>query len=206
MLQRTDEWLTARLGRVTASRIADVVARTRNGWGASRMNYRAELITERLTGQPASRYMTQEMRWGIDTEADAIAAFEFYTDLTVEPVGFVEHPTIEMAGASPDGLIGEEGLIEVKCPNSATHIDTLLGAPIPGRYVLQMQWQMACTGRKWCKWVSFDPRLPERMQLHIVHVERDDKKIAELEHAVRVFLREIETILAELRARYEEAA
>src|SRR5690606_6597640 len=143
----------ARLGRVTASRIADVTAATRNGWGASRANYKAELVAERLTGQPAQRFISGAMQHGIDTEPDAILAYEFFTDQTVEPVGFVDHPTIAMSGASPDGLIGDDGLVEVKCPNTATHLDTLLGGAIPDKYLKQMQWQMACTGRQWCDFV-----------------------------------------------------
>lgn len=138
MEQRTESWYAARLGKVTASRIADVMARTRSGWGASRANYMAELVAERLTGKQANRYINAAMQHGIDCEPDAIAAYEFFTDQEVQPVAFVDHPRIAMTGASPDGLCGDAGLIEVKCPLTATHIDTLLGASIPDKYLKQM--------------------------------------------------------------------
>jgi putative phage-type endonuclease len=205
MEQRSDEWFAARLGKVTASRIADVMAKTRNGWGASRQNYRAELVAERLTEARHIGFVSAEMQRGTDLEPDAISAYEWITGRSVDPAGFVEHPTLEMAGASPDGLIGLDGLVEVKVPNTATHLDTLLGEPIDNRYILQMQWQMACTGRTWCDFVSYDPRLPAAMQLYIKRVPRDGKLIAELEQAVKVFLGEINTIVAELRAKYEPA-
>lgn len=207
MEQRTDEWIAARLGKVTASRIADVMARTRSGWGASRANYLAELVVERLTGKQAPRFINAAMQHGIDTEPDAIAALEYYEDVTVEPVGFVDHPTIAMTGASPDGLIQKDGLCEVKCPSSATHIDTLLGGRIADKYLLQMQWQLACTGRKWCKFASYDPRMPEEMKIHITHVPRDDEMIAELEKQVSRFLAEIDAKVKQLSERYlSEAA
>lgn len=201
--QRSAEWFAIRCGRVTASRIADVCAKTRTGWGASRLNYRAELVAERLTRSPAARYVSAEMQRGIELEPDALAAYEWTTDVTVARVGFVEHPEIAMAGCSPDGLVGDDGLVEVKVPNTSTHIDTLLGAPIPDKYIKQVMFQMACTGRLWCDWVSFDPRLPESMQLFIKRVERDEEMIADLEKEVRVFLGEVDTIVSELRARYE---
>ena len=208
MEQRSDSWFAARVGKVTASRIADVVAKTRSGWGASRANYMGELIAERLTGSPASRYTNAAMQHGIDTEPEAIAALEFYADVTVQPVGFVDHPTIAMSGASPDGLIGEDGLCEVKCPQTSTHLDTLLGASIPNKYLLQMQWQLACTGRQWCKFASYDPRLPEEMKIHITHVQRDYKLFAELETQVLQFLQELDSKVQELTRIYlsEKAA
>lgn len=204
--QGTDEWLRARAGKVTASRVADVVAKTRSGWGASRKNYAAELIAERLTGNPSESYTNAAMQWGLDTEPQARAAYEFYRDATVEPVGLVDHPSIPMTAASPDGLVGNDGLIEIKCPNTATHLDTLLTEKIPEKYVTQMQWQMACTGRAWCDFVSFDPRMPENMNLFVARVERDDKRIAELEEAVSEFLAEIDQAVSDLTTKYKEAA
>lgn len=204
--QRSDEWHSLRCGKVTASRIADVVAMTKTGWGASRQNYRAELVVERLTGVQFERFVSAEMRRGSELEPHAIAAYEWYSDVTVQMVGFVDHPRIPMSGASPDGLVGEHGLVEVKIPNSATHLDTLLGVPFDKKYVDQVQWQMACTGREWCDLASFDPRLPESMRLFVKRIVRDEKRIAELEQAVKVFLGEIETIVAELKGKYEEAA
>lgn len=204
--QRSPEWFAERLGKATASRIADVVARTRNGWGASRANYAAQLVAERLTGVPAVLYENAEMRWGTEQEPTARAAYAFYRDVEVEEVGFIAHPLIEMAGASPDGLIGAKGLIEIKCPGTAKHISTLLGEPIDERYYLQMQWQMACTGRDWCDYVSFDPRMPERMRLTIQRVEREDEPIRQLEREVQAFLGEIAQTIQQLKTTYGEAA
>lgn len=197
MIQGSDEWKQARLGKVTASRISDLMAKTKTGWGAGRKNYAAELVAERLTGNPADGFTNAAMQWGTETEPQARAAYAFYCNQDVTEVGFIDHPTIKLTGASPDGLVGESGLVEIKCPNTATHIDTLLSKKAPAKYVTQMQWQMACTGRDWCDFVSFDPRLPEHLRLFVSRVERDDKLIAELEDAVSVFLGEIEeTIMA----------
>jgi putative phage-type endonuclease len=206
MEQRSEAWYAARLGKVTASRIADLMARTKTGYGASRANYMAELICERLTGVKADSYINAAMQWGIDNEAGAKAAYSFMTDTVVDDVGFVDHPGIGMAGASPDGLVGADGLIEVKCPNSASHIDTLLSETIDRKYILQMQWQMACTGRKWCDFVSFDPRLPAEMQLWIKRVPRDGAKINEIHEEVRTFLAELDAKVSALQSRYMRAA
>lgn len=203
IVQGSPEWFAERVGKVTASRVADVVARTKSGWGASRANYMAELIAERLTGAKSEGFVNAAMQHGIDTEPQARDAYSFYAGVDVEQVGFIAHPTIEMSGASPDGLVGNDGLVEIKCPSTATHIDTLLDGKVPERYVLQMQWQMACTGRKWCDFVSFDPRMPESMRLFIKRVERDEKLIASLEKDVELFLREVETKVAALRSLYE---
>jgi len=142
-------------------------------------------------------------QWGTEMEPLARDAYEFRTDATVETVGFVAHPSILMSGASPDGLVGSDGLVEIKCPNTATHIDTLMGDSIASKYETQMQWQMACTGRKWCDFVSFDPRMPESMRLFIRRVNRDDKRISELELLVCDFLEEIKAKVQQLRCQYE---
>lgn len=202
MDQRSEDWYQARLGKVTASRIADVMAKTKTGWGASRKNYMAELVAERLTGVPAKSFTNAAMQHGIDTEPEAIATYEFMTDRAVEPVGFVTHPKISMSGASPDGLVGKPGLIEVKCPNTATHIDTLLNGTVPKKYALQMQWQMACTERDWCDFVSYDPRLPAEMQFWMVRIERDDELITEISEAVTNFLTETDEMVSALQSRY----
>ena len=204
--QGTDEWRQQRAGKVTASRIADVMATTKSGYGASRATYMAELLVERLSGQPVDGFTNAAMQWGTDQEPHAREAYEFITLNDVEQVGFIDHPTIAMAGASPDGQIGADGLVEIKCPNSATHIATLRGAEIDGKYLKQMQWQMACTGRDWCDFVSFDPRLPDEMQIHIRRVQRDPAMIVEMETAVRTFLAEVDEELADLRARYMKEA
>lgn len=203
IIQGSPEWFAVRVGKVTASRVADVVAKTKTGWGASRANYMAELIAERLTGEVAPSFTNAAMQWGTEMEPLARDAYEFRTDATVETVGFVAHPSILMSGASPDGLVGSDGLVEIKCPNTATHIDTLMGDSIASKYETQMQWQMACTGRKWCDFVSFDPRMPESMRLFIRRVNRDDKRISELELLVCDFLEEIKAKVQQLRCQYE---
>jgi len=200
MEQYSDEWWQARLGKATASRISDIVAKTKTGWGASRANYEAELIAERLTGQTADSFTSAAMQRGSDTEGQARAAYVFMTDTEIEEVGFINHPSIEMSGASPDGLAGHEGMVEIKCPNTATHLKSLLGGSIKKGYRDQMQWQMACAGRAWCDFVSFDPRLPAKHQLHVTRVERDAELIAELEDQVRIFLGEIDIKIAKLEA------
>lgn len=198
----------ARLGKLTASRIADAVAKTKTGWGASRANLMADLVCERLTGVPAERYVNGAMQYGIDTEPEARAAYEFELGVTVEEVGFLDHPSIDMAGASPDGLVGSEGLVEIKCPQSAAHIETLLTKTVPDKYVKQMQWQMACTGRLWCDYATYDARMPQELQLWILRVVRDDKMIAELEKEAVAFLAELDEKVAALRkiGRIEELA
>lgn len=203
--QGSDAWMRCRLGKVTASRVSDVIARTKTGWGASRANYMAQLVAERLTGRVAESYSNAAMQWGTEQEPNARAAYEFMRDADVELIGFVDHPRIDMSGASPDGLIGEDGLVEIKCPNTATHIDTLLAGKIADKYVVQMQWQMACTGRQWCDHVSYDPRMPESMQLWVQRIERDDQRIAQLEADVEVFLEELENKVLALRDKYEQA-
>ncbi|KFG68671.1 lambda exonuclease family protein [Microvirga sp. BSC39] len=206
IVQGSDEWLAVRVGKVTASRVADVVAKTKTGYGASRANYMAELIAERLTGEPAERFTNSAMKWGTEQEPDARVAYEFRVDAEVVQVGFVPHPTIAMTGASPDGLVGEEGLVEIKCPNTATHIDTLLSQTVPGKYVTQMMWQMACTGRQWCDFVSYDPRMPEHMRLFVKRVHRDDALIASLEADVAGFLAELAQKVVELTTLYDQRA
>lgn len=206
LIQGSEAWMARRSGRVTASRIADLTAKTKSGWGASRANYMSELIVERLTGRKTEGYTNAAMQHGIDTEPLARSAYEFYADAHVELVGFVDHPTIAMSGASPDGLVDEDGLVEIKCPNTATHIDTLLNGSIADKYITQMQWQMACTGRQWCDFVSFDPRLPIEHQFWCKRIERDDARISELEEMVTAFLAELDAKMKQLEERLKEAA
>ena len=205
--QGSPEWFAARCGKATASRIADVIAKTKSGPSASRANYAAQLIAERLTGVVAESFTNSAMQWGSDKEPEACDAYAWETDAELEEVGFINHPKIGMSGASPDRLVGEDGLLEVKCPNTATHLDTLLGQPVASKYVTQMQWQMACTGRKWCDFVSFDPRLPSDLRLFRQRIMRDDVMIAELESDVRAFLAEVADKLTQLNAlRLKKAA
>jgi len=209
LLQRTPEWYACRLGKATASRIADVVARTKSGFSTSRANYAAELICERLTGVPASGYVSPAMQWGTDHEDEAKALYADRLGMLVEEACFIDHPEIAWSGASPDGYVAGDGLVEVKCPLTATHVDTLLGAEIAGAYQTQMQWQMACSGRLWCDYVSYDPRLPPRMQLYVKRVPRDLSRILELEAEVTTFLQEIAdrtAKLAQLYGRSEDEA
>lgn len=191
MEQRTEDWFAARLGKVTASRVADVIAKTKTGYSASRDNYMAQLVVERLTNTQAETFTNAAMQWGTDQEPFARAAYEVSQNVMVEETGLVDHPTIPMAGASPDGLIGEDGLVEIKCPNTATHIDTLLTQTVPGKYITQMQFQMACTGRQWCDFVSFDPRMPAKAQLFVKRVMRDEVFIKEMETEIKKFLAEV---------------
>ena len=199
MEQRTTEWHTARLGKVTASRVADVIAKTKTGYGASRANLMADLICERLTGQPASTFTNAHMEWGTEQEPHARAAYSARTGELVEEVGFIQHPRLEHAGASPDGLVNDEGLVEFKCPATSTHLDTLLAGEVPTKYIPQIQFQMACTGRKWCDFVSYDPRLPEHLRMFVKRVERDDKYITTLEGEVKTFLAELNEKLEKLQ-------
>ena len=202
--QGSQEWLLARCGKVTASRVADIMAKTKSGYSASRGNYMAELVCERLTGVPTDTYKSAAMEWGTAQEPHARAAYEAVGGVLVEEVGFVPHPSIPDAGASPDGLVKDNGLIEIKCPYTATHIDTLLSGKVPDRYNTQMQWQMACTGRVWCDYVSYDPRMPENMRLFLTRVFRDQSAILAMETEVLTFIHELTDKVAALKQHYGE--
>jgi putative phage-type endonuclease len=201
MDQRTEEWFEARMGCVTASRTADVMAQTKSGYSASRANYMADLICERLTGSRQAGFSSAAMQWGTETEPQARMAYEIMTGANVIETGFVLHPEIAGFGASPDGLIGDDGLIEIKCPNTATHIETLLNDKVPNKYIIQMHVQMICTGRKWCDFVSFDPRLPVDMQMFVRRVECDETLAAQIVTEVQAFIAEMETKIEQLKAR-----
>ena len=192
--QGSPEWFAQRLGKVTASRVADVVAKTKTGYSTSRENYMAELLLERRNGARQESFTNDAMRWGTETEPLARAAYEAHTGEIVDEVAMVAHPTIAMAGASPDGLVGKSGLLEIKCPNSATHLQTLLTKKPAGKYITQMAWQMACTGRQWCDFVSYDPRFEVGLQLFIVRIDRDDILIKSLENEVIKFLNELDEL------------
>lgn len=196
--QRTEEWFAARLGKVTASKVADVIAKTKTGYSASRENYMAQLICERMTGQKADSFTNAAMEWGTATEPLARAAYEAFKDVLVDEVGIIEHPFLPMCAASPDGLVSIDGMLEIKCPNTATHFDTLLTSKMPNKYMPQVQWQMACANRLWVDFVSFDPRAPEGLQLFVTRIERDDKYILELEAEVNKFLGELDERIEKL--------
>lgn len=206
ILQGSDAWKQLRLGKVTASRVADIVAKTKTGYSASRANYMAQLIAERLTGVVAESYTNAAMEHGTATEPEARAAYEFYEGVTVAQIAFVSHPRIEQAGCSPDGLIGDTGLVEIKCPNTATHLETLLGQAVPLKYDTQMQFQMACTERQYCDFVSYDSRMPENLRLFVKRVHRNEKRIAELEGEIASFLLEMAVKLSELNSLYGQRA
>lgn len=197
--QGTEAWKQQRLGRATASKISDIVARTKTGRGASRANYAAQLIVERLTGIPQDSYTNAAMQWGTEQEPKARENYSMLNNVTVEECGFFIHPSIPQSGASPDGLIGADGLIEIKCPTTASHLDTLLGEPIEKKYLYQMQWQMACTKRKWCDFCSYDPRLPFELQMKVIRIQRDDILLEQLQKDVIEFLAEIDAKILQLQ-------
>ena len=198
--QGTLEWRQLRLGKVTASRVADVMSKIKTGESAGRKNYKMDLVVERLTNTPTSSFTNAAMAWGTETEPLARMAYEAFTGTFVDQVAFIQHPSIEWFGCSPDGLV-DDGLIEIKCPNTATHIDYLLAGVPPAKYVPQMQTQMACTGAKWCDFVSFDPRLPTELQLLVVRLNRDDFYIQEIEVEVKQFLDEVQQVYTQLKER-----
>lgn len=196
MEQRTEEWYQARLGKVTASKVASVLAKRDS---ATRADYLTDLVLERLTGKQQEFYQNEAMQWGTDTEPQARMAYEAETGNLVDELGFIDHPSIANFGCSPDGVVGEDGLIEIKCPNSKTHLSTLLSGKAPSKYIPQMQTQMAVMNRQWCDFVSFDPRLPEDLQLFVIRVNRDDEYIAKLEEEVSIFLEEVDETVTKLK-------
>ncbi|MCZ2158831.1 YqaJ viral recombinase family protein [Bartonella sp. 220] len=196
MEQRTAEWFQARLGKVTASNVYNVLSKTAKGLPTSKYeDYKMKLITERLTGEISQSYITPSMQWGIEHEEDALKEYEFIYDADIIKCGFIPHPTIKMAGASPDGLIGEDGLVEAKCPQSTTHLRFFMYDEIKPEYIAQMQFQMACTGRKWCHFISYNPQFVGRstgLRMKVKRIHRDDEQIEQITKAVEVFLAEIE--------------
>jgi putative phage-type endonuclease len=199
VIQGTDEWLAMRAGMFTASR-AKLLVKTKGGkYSEKRGTYLMEVVMGRLTGLNPETYVSAAMEWGITNEPLARAAYENLRDVVVEPGGFSIHPRIEFWGASPDGLIGDDGLLECKCPNTTTHLEYLLTGVVPDDYRPQMIAQMACTGRQWCDFVSYDPRLPKKLRLFVKRLERDEKAISEMESEVTKFLAEVDDLLLRLR-------
>lgn len=197
--QRTEEWHLMRLGKVTGSRVADVLAKTKSGYSTSRKNYMMELLCQRLTGIREESFTSQAMQRGIDLEPIARSHYEAKHGVMVIESSFVFHPMIKAFGASPDGFVGENGLIEIKCPNTAQHVDFLTTKKPDGKYITQMQAQMACTNRAWCDFISFDDRLPEPHQIAEVRIFRDEKFIGEMEQEIESFLQELDEIESKLR-------
>ena len=201
--QRTEAWHSQRLGRVTASRLADVLAKTKSGYSASRNNYMTQLVLERITGTRAESYSNAAILHGVEQEPFARAAYEAQTGQMVEEVGFIPHPTIEAAGASPDGLVGD-GMVEIKCPSSSTALEVWLthsqgGNPVDAKYYAQMQWQMRCADRPWCDYVVFDPRMPSKAQLFIFRVERNNDWLKIAEDEVTTFLADVDAKVKSLK-------
>jgi putative phage-type endonuclease len=205
--QRTEEWFQQRLGKVTASRISDVIAKTKTGVSTSRQNYLIQLVSERLTGKKGDSFVNQAMLDGIEREGAARELYERTRGVSVTEVGFFDHPTIAMSGASPDGAVNAEedgkyaGLIEIKCPIETTHTNTLMSKSVPSKYLPQIQWQMASVSPnvKWCDFISYNPNFPDTMQLFVARVERDNDYIAELEAEVVKFLDEVEQTIIKLK-------
>jgi putative phage-type endonuclease len=204
--QRTEEWFQQRLGKVTASRISDVIAKTKTGVSTSRQNYLVQLVSERLTGKKGDSFVNQAMLDGIERESAARELYMRTRGVSVTEVGFFDHPTIAMSGASPDGAVNAEeegkyiGLIEIKCPIETTHTNTLMRKSVPSKYIPQMQWQLACTNARWVDFVSYNPNFPEELQLFVARVDRDDSYIiGELEAEVIKFLDEVEQTIIKLK-------
>ena len=199
--QRTPEWLAERAGSCTASRASDVLAKIKTGEAAVRRKYRIQLVTERLTGIPVQGYINAAMQWGTDTEPMARMAYEAARGVFVEETGFCKHPSIAYCGASPDGLIADDGLVEIKCPESTTHIDWMTQSRVPPEHVPQLQFQLWVTGRQWCEFVSFDPRTPEHLRLFVVRALRDEAYINSLAAEVISFLADVEATIEQLSKR-----
>lgn len=199
--QGSEEWKAARAGKVTASKMGELLAKIKSGESAARRDYRAQLVAEILTGKPQEDgFISAEMQWGTDNEPLARSAYEMHKGILVDQIGFVLHPTIDRAGASPDGLAGKIGL-EIKCPKTATHLQYLDAGVAPSKYEAQMLWQMACMEAEACDFVSFDPRLPENLQLFVVRFPRDEKRIIDMTAEVVVFLKEVDALVAKFKDR-----
>ena len=199
--QQTPEWYEVKIGKVGASRLSDVMAEGKNGKpSATRANYMYELLTARLTGEYQQTYQSPEMLRGIELEAEARRQYEIVTFNEVKKIGWIAHPEIDMCGCSPDGLVDDDGLIEIKCPNTKTHLETVLHGKIARSYMLQMQWQMECSGREWCDFVSYDPRLPENIQMCIIRVDKKQEVIDSIKTAVQAFLSELAELENKIRS------
>lgn len=189
--QRTDAWYQERCGKVTASRICDVMATTQKGWGAARAKYMDDLIAERLSGQPTIRRVAS-MEARVELEPEARIAYEFYTDNAITEVGFIPHPSIPNAGASPDGIVSDDGLVEIKCLDPRAHITLVKSGIIDSAYLYQVQFQMACTERSWCDFFTYQPLMPEELKIFKRRIIRDDHAIGKIESAVKDFLAEVD--------------
>jgi hypothetical protein len=207
-IQGSADWFAARNGRVTASKISDVMqylkqtkAEQETGvrrQGQKRIDYKTELIAGTLRGEALPHFVSDAMRWGIEQEALAATEYELESPEAVMPVGFVYHPTIERAGASPDRLVGKDGLLEVKCPETTTHLEWILAGVVPDEHRRQMLFQMRCCEREWCDFMSFDSRLPRRYQKFIIRLHADETAMDDIDSEVRQFLAEVDGIIESL--------
>lgn len=205
--QGTHEWFQARAGKITASEVCDAISflkrASKNGTkgdsSEARENYKVAIVSEILSGEcDLDGYISKCMKEGTENEPFARAAYEVRYDVSVEKVGFVIHPTIERSGASPDGLVGGDGGIEIKCPKTKTHLRYLSAGILPPEYEAQVMWNLACTGLDWWDFVSFDDRLPSRYKLFVKRVQRDEARIKEIEDGVRQFLAEVDEMIVNL--------
>lgn len=200
--QGTPEWKKARAGRVTASRMADLLAK---GKGISRQKYLGQIIAERDSGEPSEMsFKSASMEWGTQQEEDAATLYEWEYETRLTKVGFVIHPAIELSGCSPDRLCGDEGIVQIKCPDTHTHIETFMTDEIDSRYLKQMQWEMACTHSKWCDFVSFDPRVKQERRLFVKRIRRDPAAIVAMQAEVQAFLREVDETIKQLDRKSEQ--
>ena len=197
--QGTSDWLSARAGKATGSRAKDILAKIKSGEAAARRNYRVQLVTERLTGSPQeSGFVNDAMKWGTEQEPHARRAYEAHTGYIVTEAGFIYLEDV-MTGCSVDGLIGGDGMAEYKCPNSSTHIEWLLAGVLPSEHKPQILHNLWVTGREWCDFASFDPRLPENLQLFVVRYERIEDEIKAHEAEILQFLSEVDALENRLR-------
>lgn len=203
VIQRSEEWFKQKYGNASASRISDVIAKTKSGYSASRENYMTQLVLERF-GVFEESFTNRSIEWGIETEPLARLEYEANTGNMVTEVGYILHPTIAKSGASPDGKIGDKGLLEIKCPDTKTHFSYLLAGIVPPKYIPQMAWQMACTGAEWVDFISYDPRAPKGLDCFEIRYHRDSEYIAMLESEVKVFLDEVDKQFLRLQKKLEE--
>jgi putative phage-type endonuclease len=203
LIPRSPEWHAFRCGSLGGSDIAAALGRTQKGWASTRIDVATRLLIERLTGKPMETWVSRPMQRGIDLEPEARRAYVFRTDNDVVECDPVRHPAIAWAHASPDGLIGDDGMAQFKCPLEKAHIALLMGAQVPADYVMQCQWEMACARRAWSDFVSYQPDFPASMQLVIRRIERDQEYIAELEEQAALFLDEVDTQYRTLMTAYE---
>ena len=200
-VQGTDEWKIEKLGHVSAGSVSDILAKGKGGESKMRESYKWRIVTERLTGQIQESFSNDAMLWGVETEEQARTTYELTYGVTVDQTGFVKHPTMQWVGASPDGMVGADGLIEIKCPHTKTHLQTLEIAKAPAVYIPQMQMQMWTMNRSWCDFVSYDPRLPHNLQFFCIRVNRDQEYIDNMEKEVIRFLAEVESTIEAFKQR-----